>query len=169
MGMTTTYTQEDIKRATELRDHHENEREYRAALIFIFICEHGHTAEQAAAMFGIGLRTVFEDLDRIRKPDMPKKGKWGGRRNGLMTFEEEQEFLDEYLDAAKEGYILSIPELHAEFNKRVGKETPKSTFYRILKKHKWRKVLPDTRHPKGDPKAQEEFKKKHSKFRWIRP
>lgn len=167
MSRTTTYTQQDIERAEELRDNHENDRGYRAALVFLCVCE-GFTVEQAAKIFNIGVRTVFEDMDRIRKPETAEKGQWGGSRNRLMTPDEEEEFLAEYYDEAIQGFVLTMPEMHAEFNKRVGKETPKSTFYRILKKHTWRKVLPDTRHPKGDPKVQEEFKKKHSKFRWER-
>ncbi|MDR1084686.1 MAG: winged helix-turn-helix domain-containing protein [Deltaproteobacteria bacterium] len=41
----------------------------------------------------------------------------------------------------------------------MGRVTPRSAFYKFLNRHNWRKVLPDTRHPKRDPLLQEEFKK----------
>ncbi|MDR2612088.1 MAG: winged helix-turn-helix domain-containing protein [Deltaproteobacteria bacterium] len=169
MARNATYTQRQISRARELRDNHDNDREYRAALVFLFIAELGHTAEEAAQFFGIGLRTVFGDLDRIRKPETIRKGEWGGGNNHLMTFDEEAGFLKEYQEQATAGELMSMAELHAEYNTRVGKETPKSTFYRVLKRHNWRKVLPGARHPKGDLALHGEFKKKHSRYIWIWP
>jgi hypothetical protein len=40
-----------------------------------------------------------------------------------------------------------------------------SVVYRMLARHGWRKVAPDTRHPKSDPVAQEDWKKNSPK-RW---
>jgi hypothetical protein len=40
-----------------------------------------------------------------------------------------------------------------------------SVVYRMLARHGWRKVAPDTRHPKSDPIAQEDWKKNFPK-RW---
>jgi hypothetical protein len=76
-----------------------------------------------------------------------------------MTFEEEESFLNSYLDDSKSGLIVSIAQLHKEYDNIIGKTTPASTFYRLLQCHNWRKVLPDTRHPKGEPSLQEDFKK----------
>jgi transposase len=84
-----------------------------------------------------------------------------------MTIEEENEFLSKWQDKALNGLILTIPELHGEFNKSVGKIIPRSTIYRMLHRHNWRKVKPDTKHPKSDPVQQEEFKKKF-RFLWVK-
>jgi transposase len=166
MAKALQFDDQMIAKAKDLRDLHDNEREYRAALVFLYLAEDGRTAEQAAAFFGIGLRTVFADLDRIRKPHTVKKGVWGGGNNHLMSAEEECAFLAEFEEKANAGFIVTIPELHEQYNIRVGKQTPKSTFYRLLKRNNWRKVLPETRDPKGDLKIQEECKKKHSKWEW---
>jgi transposase len=166
MAKTPRFDDRMIAEAKELRDSHDNEREYRAALVFLYLAEEGRTAEQAAAFFGIGLRTVFADLDRIRKPHTVKKGVWGGGNNHLMSAEEERAFLAEFEGKADAGFIVTMPELHEQYNIRVGRQTPKSTFYRLLKRNNWRKALPDTRRPEGDPKIQEEFKKNHSKWKW---
>jgi transposase len=147
-------------------ENHENEREYRAAAIFLLMSLNKVTAEDCATVFGITAQTVFNDTARIRDPTPPPKGEWGGAHNRLKRFEEEAQFLAPYLPVAQDGQIITAKELHHEYNKFVGRDTAPSTFYRLLKRHDWRLVLPDTRHPKASPEAQEEFKKKHSRKRW---
>ncbi|MDR1084263.1 MAG: winged helix-turn-helix domain-containing protein [Deltaproteobacteria bacterium] len=61
-----------------------------------------------------------------------------------------------------------MPDLCDEFNSFVGIIVHKSTFCRMLARHGWRKIKPDTRHPHSDSVTKEEFKKKHSKFKWIK-
>jgi hypothetical protein len=41
---------------------------------------------------------------------------------------------------------------------------PPSTVYRLLARHGWRKIAPDTCHPKRDVEAQETFKKTSQKI-----
>jgi hypothetical protein len=43
-----------------------------------------------------------------------------------------------------------------------------STTYRLLARHGWRKVQPDTKHPKSEPALQDEFKK-NSQKQWLPP
>jgi predicted DNA-binding transcriptional regulator YafY len=57
---------QELKNARLLLKNHTNEREYRCALIVIFLADNIYTAEQIADHFEIGVRTVFEDLVRIR-------------------------------------------------------------------------------------------------------
>jgi transposase len=83
-----------------------------------------------------------------------------------MTEEEEASFLEEWHKKSVAGTIVTIPELHAALSQRLGKKIPFSTTYRMLKRHGWRKIKPDTRHPKGDPKKQDKFKKKHFQNLW---
>jgi Winged helix-turn helix len=42
-----------------------------------------------------------------------------------------------------------------------------SSVYRMLARHGWRKLAPDTRHPDGDPQAREDWKK-NSAARWSK-
>lgn len=160
------YTENELKKAKKMRDNPTNERDVRASVSFILMAETGVRLKDLGSAFGVTPQTIHKDILRVRNPDPANKGIWGGDHNRLMTIEEELEFLNEYWDDAKSGHIITMPELHNEYNKRVGKQTPKSTFYRMIKRHKWRKVLPDTRHPKGDPLIQEDFKKKHLKWKW---
>jgi hypothetical protein len=85
-----------------------------------------------------------------------------------MTIEQEQEFLGQWEDKATEGGVLSVLPIHAALIERLGHNIPLSTTYRLLSRHGWRKVHPDTKHPKSDPVRQDEFKKKSLKL-WLPP
>jgi transposase len=162
------YTQDELVRAKILRDNPQNMRDARAAACFILMAESNVTRQELANAYGVTPKTIYEDTERIRKPELPAKGEWGGGNNHLLTFEEETQFLDSFSEKAEAGEVVAMPQLHEQYNQLVGKKTPKSTFYRMIKRHNWRKVLPDTRHPKADPEQQEEFKKKLSKWHWLK-
>ena len=55
--------------------------------------------------------------------------------------------------------VLTVAELQQAYRERVGKEVARSTIYRLLDRHGWRKVVPRPRHPKADVAAQAAFKK----------
>jgi hypothetical protein len=85
-----------------------------------------------------------------------------------MTLEQEREFLAQWEPSAITGGVISVPPLHAALVQRLGYDVPVSTTYRLLARHGWRKVQPDTKHPKSDPVAQEEFKKNYPRL-WRPP
>lgn len=85
-----------------------------------------------------------------------------------MSLEEEREFLSQWEARASEGGVLTVPPIHAALVKHLGYNAPMSTTYRLLERHGWRKIQPDTKHPKGDPAQQDEFKKNCPK-RWLPP
>lgn len=83
----------------------------------------------------------------------------GGRRYSNLTPEEEDELLASFLEKARVGGVLVIGEIKVAYERQAGKRVPKSTVYRMLARHGWRKIAPRPRHPQADPAAQEEFKK----------
>jgi len=83
----------------------------------------------------------------------------GGRRRQNLSIEEEDRLLARFLESAKMGNILVVNDVKAAYEKAVGRQVPKSTVYRMLARHGWRKISPRPRHPKSDPKQQESFKK----------
>ncbi len=85
-----------------------------------------------------------------------------------MTIEEERVFLYQWQEQATRGGVLTVPPIHAALIERLGHTIPLSTTYRLLARHGWRKVQPDTKHPKSDPAAQDEFKK-NSRKQWLPP
>jgi transposase len=83
----------------------------------------------------------------------------GGRRHQHLTPEEEQDLLAPFVQRAQAGGMLTVRELQHAYRERVGKEVARSTIYRLLDRHGWRKVVPRPRHPKANVAAQAAFKK----------
>ena len=83
----------------------------------------------------------------------------GGRRRANLSLEEEKKLLGQFFAKAKNGEILVVNEIKAAYEEVIGHSVPKSTVYRMLARHGWRKIAPRPRHPKADPKKLEAFKK----------
>jgi len=128
----------------------------------------GATLEQTAAALGVGRATVPRLQARLRQqcaePDAARPS-WGGRRRASLTPEEERSFLAPWAQASNAGGILVVSPLRAALAQKLGRPVAASVVYRMLARHGWRKVAPDTRHPKSDPQVQEEWKKNCPK-RW---
>jgi len=122
----------------------------------------GATLEQTAAVLGVGRATVSRLQARLRqrrtRPEGVSRG-WGGRRRELLSVEEERAFLAPWLEAARAGGVLVVSPVRAALAQKLGRPVAASVVYRMLARHGWRKVAPDTRHPKSDPQVQEEWKK----------
>jgi transposase len=168
MAKKACISEEDLQRAMQLRDQASSVAEYRTALSVILREVVGLDSDQAAEVLGTSRRTVFRDQSRIRNQDDTPKNQWGGRRHCCMSVQEEDEFLAQWEAKAADGGVLTVPPIHAALVDRLGHDCPMSTTYRLLARHGWRKVQPDTKHPKSDPTAQDEFKKNSPKL-WLPP
>ena len=126
------------------------------------------TLEETAAILGVGRATVARQQarfrERLRRPSDPLP-QWGGRRHAAMSWEEESAFLRPWAEHSAEGAMLVVAPLRAALAQRLGHPVAASVVYRLLARHGWRKVAPDTRHSKRDPAAQEAWKKNSPK-RW---
>ena len=167
MSRTANFTEEEINRARQTRDQANTVLELRKALSVLLIAEGGLDTEHTARILKISQRTVFRNQEHIRKQDNILRNTWGGRRRYTMTVEEEKEFLRAWEVKANEGGVLAVPPIHAALVEKLGRPIPISTTYRLLARHGWRKVQPDSKHPKSDPEVQEEFKK--NSLKWWRP
>lgn len=83
----------------------------------------------------------------------------GGRRHQNLTPEEEQELLQRFRSPAERGGILEVSRVRQAYEEQIGHRVPKSTVYRMLARHGWRKIAPRPRHPQADVARQEDFKK----------
>ena len=83
----------------------------------------------------------------------------GGRRRQNLTVAQESEVLSGFEAEALQGGVLEVREIRAAYEHAVGHTVAKSTVYRMLARHGWRKVAPRPRHPKGDRARQQAFKK----------
>jgi transposase len=83
-----------------------------------------------------------------------------------MSEQEERDFLEPWAKLAREGRVLVLSPIRAALAQRLGRPVPASVVYRLLERHGWRKVAPDTRHPKSDPTVQEAWKKNSPRI-WL--
>lgn len=83
----------------------------------------------------------------------------GGRHHQHLTQVQEAELLVPFVERAEAGGMLSVVEIQQAYRERTGKAVARSTVYRLLERHGWRKIVPRPRHPKADVAAQAAFKK----------
>lgn len=156
MTRKSCFTQEEIKKAQALRDRAQTPQEIRRALSVLLTTEARVESSEAARILGISERSLFRYRDSFRVQESPTRSTWGGRRRAFMTPEQEEEFLAPWLQKGKEGGVLTVPPIHAALVEKLGRPLPLSTTYRLLARHGWRKVEPDTKHSKSLPEAQED-------------
>ena len=80
-----------------------------------------------------------------------------------MSAEAEIAFLRPWVEQAQAGGVLVLSPMRAALAQAVGRRVAASVVYRLLARHGWRKVAPDTRHPKSNPQVQEDWKKNSRK------
>ena len=83
----------------------------------------------------------------------------GGRRNQNLTVEEEQQLLAEFRSQARRAGMLEVSQIKQAYEDLIGHTVPKSTVYRMLARHGWRKIAPRRRHPEVSRQRQRAFKK----------
>jgi transposase len=144
-------------------------RELRMAQAVLLPALAQMTLEQTAAVLGIGRATVARLQRRFRRLEgeaETQRPPWGGRRRALMSLQDEQKFLADWKSKAAQGELVVLTPLHAALEKKLGRRVKPSVVYRLLQRHRWRKVAPDTRHPKAEPAVQDEWKKKRFRKSW---
>jgi transposase len=83
----------------------------------------------------------------------------GGRRNQNLTVEQERQLLAEFDVKAERSGMLEVSQIRRAYEDAVGHPVPKSTVYRMLARHGWRKIAPRRRHPEVNRRRQRAFKK----------
>ena len=64
-----------------------------------------------------------------------------------MSVEEEQKILAEFAEKAVEGQVVTAKEIKVRFDEVRGKDTGRGYIYMLLTRHKWRFVMPRSKHP----------------------
>jgi transposase len=83
----------------------------------------------------------------------------GGRRHQYLTSGEEQRFIAPFIQRAAPGEIATIRSIKDAFEAHVHRAVHKTTIYRLLDRHGWRKIAPRAKHPAATPELQAAFKK----------
>lgn len=166
MGRPRHIDQATVKRAEKLAATSSSLETLRQCQAVLLPALFGATLEQTATALGVGRATVARLQKAFRKqssnPERQKRN-WGGRRKSLLTQEEERAFLKPWLESARAGSLVVVSPIRAALAQHLGKPVKASVAYRLLARHGWRKVAPDTRHPKSKPEVQEDWKKNSPK------
>lgn len=67
----------------------------------------------------------------------------------LLSEEEETAILERFRRMAEAGQEVTVKEIKAAFDEACGKDTGNVYIYKVLKRHRWRKVVPRPKHPKA--------------------
>ncbi len=73
----------------------------------------------------------------------------GGRRNAHLSRDEEKLFLRPFFKKAEHGGELVVADIHAAYESLIGKKVPKSTLYRMLSRHGWKRKPGRSARPEG--------------------
>jgi len=158
-----------VEHAKRLAAQAQSVEDLRCAQAVLLPAMLGATLEQTAMALGVARATVGRCQAKVRKRlthPAQLDPAWGGRRRAAMGLEEEREFLEPWAQSAADGGMLIVAPLRAALAQRLGRPVTHSVVYRLLARHGWRKVAPDTRHPKSDPLTQEQWKK-NSPMCWL--
>ena len=117
-------------------------------------------AAEIARHCGVSKATVHAVISRysrlgVAAIETPGKG---GRRRHYLTLEEEQEFLAPFFAQAERVEVATVEHMWRAFEQRVVHPVDDSSIYRLLRHHRWRKVMPRPRHPKSDWETQEQLR-----------
>ena len=82
-------------------------------------------------------RVGLEEYVRVKYP--------GNHRS--MSYEEEEALLERFRDASESGQVITVKEIKAAFDEKIGKDTGSGYIYMLLERHGWRKLKPRPRHP----------------------
>ena len=164
MSRPAKFSDEIVSRAKAILLGSPNLAELRAAQAILLPARHGLSMEETAGMLGVSRSQVGAWQTRARTPRQPKRATHGGRRRQTMSLDEEKEFLAPWVEHASTAGMVIVPPLHEGLEKKLGRTIHHSQVYRMLARHGWRKVAPDTTHPKTDPIKQEDWKKNCRKW-----
>ena len=165
MSRPAIFNKEVIERAVARAGQSTDLAQLRSAQAVILPACHGLTMDQTAAVLGIS-RTQLYLLQREARASEPQAARapHGGRRRQTMTLEEEKAFLVPWTEEAVTAGMVIVPPLHEALEQKLGRKVHHSVVYRMLARHGWRKVAPDSIHPKADPLKQDDWKKNSRKW-----
>ena len=121
----------------------------------------GLTAESISIVVGLKPNYIRQVWMKCRREGIEslvgeKRGQSRGRAH--LSLEEEKELLNEFKEKAESGTIVTAKAIQIAHCQKVGKTLKPSVTYRLLKRHRWRKITPRPEHPKHDPDKMKNFK-----------
>jgi len=118
-------------------------------------------AEEYASFIGVTKSKIYKVVELYNKEGagFTEKLNWGGRRleTSHMSFEEEEEMMNELKVKAKDGEIIVAKHIRKIVEAKVGKAVSDDYIWDLFKRHNWKKKMPRPEHPKRNKEAQAKF------------
>jgi transposase len=118
-------------------------------------------AMRVAELLGVSVQSVWSwvgDYNRQGPGALVRSGR-GGRRWSFLSLKEEADLLARFRERAARGEVITAKHLHREVCQHLGRQVSIHYVYKVLHRHRWRKLAPRPRHVQADPAAQAAFKK----------
>src|SRR3989304_6171443 len=141
-----------VAKARHVVTHATDVDQLRAAQAVLLPAVASATLEQTAAILGVGRATVARLQQRFRQSIRPaaRQPCWGGRRKGLLSTEQEAQFLAPWAEQAKQAGVLVLSPIRAALAQQLGRPVAASVVWRLLARHGGRNHPPVPRPPQGD-------------------
>ena len=125
----------------------------------------GLRSEEAGKLAGMHRTSVNRIVKRYQEEGIEAiVGVRHHNEHRYMSREEETAFLLQFQRRSEAGQIIETREIHQAYEKAVGHSVSRNMIYYLLHRHKWRKVMPRSRHEKkASEEAIEAYKKNHRK------
>jgi len=127
----------------------------------------GIRADTIASVLGTSTSIVRRTVQLYNKggADFTRHLQWGGRREDRshLSLAEEKALLASIEVKSIKGEILTAKDIRKEVEKKVKRAVSEDYLWDLFRRHGWKKKAPRPKHPRQDPKAQEEFKKNSPK------
>jgi transposase len=157
------------RKLVTLLAHASSPAEYERILCIWLRASLGLSCQQIAAVLGwhpgsvrnLQSRVLREGVSVLEQPGR------GGRHRAHLTLAEEEGLLADFCFAAGQGGVVEAGPLRVAYEKQGEHPVAKSTLYRLLARHGWRKLVPRPYHPEASAEAQQAFKK--SSGAWCVP
>ena len=135
----------------------------RRLLVLKLKAEDGMRSDEIASIASIHKTSVNRIIARFKKEGIEAiVGVRHHHEHRYMSREQEEAFLLEFQRLSESGQIIETRAIHQAYEKAVGHRVTRNMIYYLLYRHKWRKVVPRSRHEKkASPEAIEAYKKNH--------
>ncbi|MUL39387.1 helix-turn-helix domain-containing protein [Gloeocapsopsis dulcis] len=104
------------------------------------------------------VRKVIQQYNCQGEIGLSTPGK-GGRHNCYLSLEQEKQLIEPFKEKARRGQVATAMQIKLADEQECSFLVHKTTIYRLLERHQWRKIIPRPTHPKKDSNAVDEFKK----------
>jgi len=141
------------------------------ALSIVLISQGKLNQKEIGTVLGVSISTVKRMIKDFKKRSSDAESTvqpaWGGDRRSFLSWEEENEVLEQVTPKAMQGQIATVADIQGFLEAKAGKKMSQQTVYNILYRHNWHKVVPDKALPKNDSENLVRLKKPFQKrYTW---